>query len=85
MPFEVRIKKRAQKELDAMPSKLQARVRGAIDLLTVNPFPPKAIKLQGREGYRIKTGDYRILYNVDGEQLLVMVLRVGHRKDVYKK
>ncbi len=84
MPFEVRIKKRAQKELDAMPSKLQARVRGAIDLLAVNPFPPKAIKLQGREGYRIKTGDYRILYNVNDQQLLIVVVRVGHRKEIYR-
>jgi mRNA interferase RelE/StbE len=84
MPFKVTIKKRAEKEIEAMPLKLQARVRGAIDLLAVNPFPPKAIKLQGREGYRIKTGDYRILYNVDGDQLLILVLRVGHRKDIYR-
>jgi mRNA interferase RelE/StbE len=84
MPFKVTIKKRAEKEIEAMPLKLQARVRGAIDLLAVNPFPPKAIKLQGRAGYRIKTGDYRILYNVDGDQLLILVLRVGHRKDIYR-
>jgi len=84
MPYTVIVKKSAQKELDSLPKKLQLRIRGVIDLLAINPLPPSSRKLQGRDGYRIKTGDYRILYNVDGEQLLVLVLRVGHRKDIYR-
>ena len=85
MPYTVIIKKSAQKELDSIPKKLQLRIVGVIELLAVNPFPPNAKKLQGREGYRIRTSDYRILYNVDGDQLSVMVVRIGHRKDVYKQ
>ncbi len=84
MPYTVIIKKSAQKELDSIPKKLQLRIIGVIDLLAVNPFPPNAKKLQGREGFRIRTSDYRILYNVDGDQLSVMVIRIGHRKDVYR-
>jgi mRNA interferase RelE/StbE len=84
MPYTVIVKKSAQKELDSLPKKLQLRIRGVIDLLAINPFPPNSKKLQGRDGYRIKTGDYRILYNVDGDQLLVLVLRVGHRRDIYR-
>ena len=84
MPYTVIIKKSAQKELDSLPKKLQLRIIGVIDLLAVNPFPPNAKKLQGRDGYRIRTSDYRILYNVDGDQLSVLVLRVGHRRDVYR-
>jgi len=85
MPYTVIIKKSAQKELDSIPNKLQLRIIGVIDLLAVNPFPPNAKKLQGREGYRIRTSDYRILYNVDGDQLSITVVRVGHRSSVYKQ
>jgi mRNA interferase RelE/StbE len=85
MPYTVIIKKSAQKELDSIPKKLQLRIIGVIDLLAVNPFPPNAKKLQGREGYRIRTSDYRILYNVDGDQLEVMVVRIGHRSNIYKQ
>ncbi len=85
MPYTVIIKKSAQKELDSIPNKLQLRIIGVIDLLAINPFPPNAKKLQGREGYRIPTSDYRILYNVDGDQLSVMVVRIGHRRNVYRQ
>ena len=84
MPYTVIIKKTAQKELDSIPKKLQSRIRGVIELLSIDPFPPNSKKLKDREGYRIRTSDYRILYNVDGDQLSVMVVRVGHRRDVYK-
>ena len=85
MPYTVIIKKSAQKELDSLPKKLQLRIIGVIDLLAVNPFPPNAKKLQGRDGYRIRTSDYRILYNVDGDQLSITVVRVGHRRNVYRQ
>ena len=84
MPYTVIIKKTAQKELDSIPKKLQLRIRGAIDLLAVNPFPPNSKKLKDREGYRIRTSDYRILYNVNGNDLMVLVVRIGHRRDIYR-
>ena len=85
MPYTVIIKKSAQKELDSLPKKLQLRIIGVIDLLAVNPFPPNAKKLQGREGYRIRTNDYRILYQVKQETVTINVFRIGHRNDVYKQ
>lgn len=84
MPYTVIIKKTAQKELDSIPKKLQLRIRGAIDLLAVNPFPPNSKKLQGRDGYRIRTSDYRILYEVNGEAITVCVFRIAHRGNVYR-
>ena len=84
MPYTVIIKKTAQKELDSIPKKLQLRIRGVIDLLAVNPFPPNSKKLTDREGYRIRTSDYRILYNVNGNDLMVLVVKIGHRRDIYR-
>ena len=84
MPYTVIVKKSAQKELDSLPKKLQLRIRGVIDLLAVNPLPPSSRKLQGREGYRIRTNDYRILYEVDKRIVTVCVFRIGHRNHVYK-
>lgn len=84
MPYTVIIKKTAQKELDSIPKKLQLRIRGAIDLLAANPFPPNSKKLIDREGYRIRTSDYRILYNVNDNDLMVLIVKIGHRRDIYR-
>lgn len=56
----------------------------AIDALAEDPKPPGAIKLQGREGYRLRVGDYRVLYRVDDEAQEVLITRVGHRRNVYR-
>ena len=84
MPYTVIIKKTAQKELDSIPKKLQLRIRGVIDLLAANPFPPNSKKLIDREGYRIRTSDYRILYNVNDNDLMVLIVKIGHRRDIYR-
>ena len=60
------------------------RLQGAIALLGQDPRPPGARALQGRPGYRIRVGDYRILYVVEDGILLVVVVTVGHRRDVYE-
>jgi mRNA interferase RelE/StbE len=61
------------------------RLQGAIALLGQDPRPPKAIALSGRPGYRVRVGDYRIIYTVQDDVLLVVVVTVGHRRDVYDK
>mgnify|MGYP001146854820 CR=1 FL=1 len=53
-------------------------------LLAEDPRPPAARKLQGRDGYRVRVGDYRILYTIDDGVLLVVIVTVGHRRDVYR-
>ena len=67
-----------------IPKPDQLRIVGVIDLLGDNPLPPKALKLRGREGYRIRVGDYRILYTFDGKVMAVLIIKIGHRKDVYR-
>jgi len=83
--YQVIISKSAEKSLSALPKKIQARVVGVIDLLSDNPFPPASLKLKGRNGYRIRTNDYRILYTVENKILTMTVVAVGHRKEIYKK
>jgi len=65
------------------PRHEQRRVRAAIDLLADEPRPPNCVALAGEESvYRVSVGDYRILYEVIGERLVIHVIRVGHRRDV---
>jgi mRNA interferase RelE/StbE len=85
MTYKIFVRKSAEKSIKALPKKIQARVVGVIDLLAENPFPPASLKLKGREGYRIRTNDYRILYTIEEQILTVRVVAVGHRKEIYKK
>ena len=83
MSYTVLILRRAQKELARLPSGVYERVRDAIRALGQNPRPAGCLKLTGREGWRIRVGNYRVIYEVDDEQQSVTVLHVGHRRDVY--
>jgi mRNA interferase RelE/StbE len=81
--YQVTLARGAEKELSRLPQKMQLRIAGVLALLAVNPFPPNSKKLSGRDGYRIRTSQYRILYNVEKDVLKILVLRIGHRRDVY--
>jgi mRNA interferase RelE/StbE len=54
-------------------------------LLSENPIPPKAKKLSGRNGYRIRVGDFRIIYEIQKSILVVLVIDIGHRREIYRK
>jgi mRNA interferase RelE/StbE len=83
--YRVEIARRALKALTALPRGEQQRVRAAIDLLADNPRPPGCTKLVGEDdAYRVRVGVYRIVYEVFNDRLLVRVVRVGHRRDVYR-
>ena len=82
--YAIEISANAAKYLVGIPKPDQLRIVGVIDLLGDNPLPPKALKLRGREGYRIRVGDYRILYTFDGKVMTVLTIKIGHRKDVYR-
>jgi len=60
------------------------RVRGALALLAREPRPPSSRKLSGRDAYRVRVGDYRIIYTIDDSRLIVVVVLVGHRSSVYR-
>ena len=82
--FEVRIKRSAAKELAQLSNANVRRVLQRIQTLRTDPRPLGAIKLAGRETYRIRQGDYRILYNILDDVLIIQVIQIGHRSDVYR-
>jgi mRNA interferase RelE/StbE len=84
--YRVLIKASAAKEIEAVdPKKDRQRIVAAIRSLADNPRPPGCEKLAGEgDRYRIRVGRYRVIYSVGDEELLVVVVRVGHRKDVYR-
>ena len=83
--YKVEIKEFALKSLSELPLRQQLRIRQKIDALAANPYPPGYRKLKGEElSYRIRVGDYRVVYEVHEDMVLILVLRVGHRKDVYR-
>ena len=82
--YKIEIKKSAVKELEAIPTKDLKRIIARIQELTDNPRPLGCIKLSDKERYRIRVGDYRILYSIDDVILIVFVVKIGHRKDVYR-
>jgi len=81
--YTVLILRRAQKEL-AQLSHPYARVRDAIRALAQDPRPQRSLKLTGREGWRVRVGDYRVVYEIDDQQRTVTILHVGHRREVYR-
>lgn len=75
----------AARVLAKLDTRAQRRIARRIDALSVEPRPVGAQKLRGADDiWRIRVGDFRILYSVDDERLLVLVIRIGHRRDVYR-
>ncbi len=82
--FEVIFKQSVAKDLRQIPNQDVARILKRIEALRVEPRPPGAEKLSGQEKYRIRQGVYRILYEIRNDELIVVVVKIGHRRDVYK-
>jgi mRNA interferase RelE/StbE len=75
----------AVRELRDLPKKIQARIKVKIDALALDPRPRRSEKLKGVENqYRIRSGDYRVIYSIEDDRLVVLVLRIGNRHDVYQ-
>ena len=82
---EVRLARRVVLSLADFQRRDLQRIRAAIDLLAENPRPPNCVALQGETGvYRVRVGDYRIVYEVFDRVLVVQVVRIGHRREVYR-
>ena len=83
--YSLRIKKSATKELESVATKAdRLRIIRRIEALADDPRPPGAVKLSGRERYRIRQGRYRILYTIEDTLLIVHVIKIGDRKEVYR-
>jgi mRNA interferase RelE/StbE len=83
--YSVRIKKKAQKQLSELPLQIADRVADTIDSLAENPRPDGTKKLQGYSNiYRIRISDYRIIYSIEDDILTIEIIKIGHRKDIYR-
>jgi mRNA interferase RelE/StbE len=82
--FELRVKPSVAKDLRGVPRADVLRILTRIEALRDDPRPPGCEKLSGQERYRVRQGDYRILYTVFDAEILVEIVKVGHRREVYR-
>jgi mRNA interferase RelE/StbE len=84
MHYRVHIKRSAEKELDNLPGRLRSRIAARLLALENDPRPAGVKKLQGEDAYRLRVGDYRVLYTIDDTEMLVTIYAIGHRREVYR-
>ena len=83
MSYRIELRPAAVKALRRIDPQDRPRIQGAIALLGEDPRPPAAKALHGRDGLRVRVGNYRIIYTIRDDILLIVVVNLGHRKDVY--
>lgn len=81
--YSIQILPSALKALQRIPLKNRIAIISRIDRLALEPCPNGVVKLTGREAYRIRQGDYRVIYTIQDNELIVTVIKVAHRKDAY--
>ena len=82
--YKVFFKKSVEKDFTAIPKKNLKKIFERIEALAEDPRPPGCEKLTGQQRYRLRQGRYRILYSIQDDELTVWVVKVGHRKDIYR-
>ena len=82
--YRIELRPAAVRALRKMDPQVRPRIQGAIALLSEDPRPPASRALRGRPGFRVRVGDYRIIYTIEDDVLLVVVVTLGHRRDVYE-
>ncbi|MBK0383363.1 type II toxin-antitoxin system RelE/ParE family toxin [Pedobacter sp. SD-b] len=83
MTYSLNFSSQALKELAKINDPFYSNIKQAISNLKDDPRPQGYIKLNGREGYRIRTGNYRIIYKIFDKELVIEIIKLGHRKDIY--
>ncbi|MBL0259895.1 MAG: type II toxin-antitoxin system RelE/ParE family toxin [Saprospiraceae bacterium] len=84
MPYSLDFSKQALKELEKINEPFYSNIKEAISKLTENPRPNGYKKLSGRDAYRIRIGDYRVIYDIFDTKLIIEIVTLGHRKDIYE-
>ena len=84
MSFSVILPRSVQKQLARLDTVVAERIEKSLLQLQKNPRPAGAKKLKGREGWRIRVGDYRVIYEIHDKILQIIVIEIGHRRDVYR-
>ena len=82
--YEIAIKKSAAKELQDIPKKDLRKVVKRIQSLAPNPRPAGSQKLSAHQQYRVRQGDYRIVYSIDDKESVVDIVKIGHRREIYR-
>ena len=82
--YKIYFKRSAVKDLEAVSKKDLQRIINRIDLLKADPRPPGCEKLSGQEQYRVRQGNYRIVYSIQDDMITVWVVKIGHRREVYR-
>ena len=86
MIYQVRLAPRAERELKKLFRQIQSRIKKKIDLLGENPLPDGVKKMAGNDSlFRVRVGDYRIVYVIENERLTVLIVAVGHRREIYRR
>ena len=85
MKYTVKLTRQARRDLERLPERIRDWAMQTIDALAVDPRPPSCKRLQGGLGYSIRHGDYRLVYDIQDDVLVVIVVRVAHRRDVYRQ
>ena len=85
MTYSVSLTRRARRDLESIPSYNQQKIAKKIDALAHDPRMNGVVKLEGNdELYRLRFGDYRIIFSIEDRELVVLVIRVSHRRDAYR-
>ena len=84
MRYRVILPRSVQKELDRLPDDVVKRILARLTQLETNPRPSDVKKLKGREAWRIRVGDYRVIYEIHDRELQILVITVGHRREIYR-
>ena len=83
--FSVELKSSARKSLEKLEVKDRLRVYAAIVLLSENPRPPLSVRIKGSKFLRVRVGDYRILYSINTGRLVILIIDIGHRREIYRE
>lgn len=84
MPYQIHYAPRASRVIEALSREFQRRVIARIESLAKNPRPSGALKLAGEDTWRVRVGTYRVIYSIIDKQLVVLIVDVGHRREVYR-
>ena len=82
--YTVVFSRTAQRAISQLDSNMQRRVDGAIRVLSIDPYPPNSRPIKGSNKYRLRAGDYRIVYEVQHNVLTILIFDIGHRRDIYR-
>ncbi len=85
MSYRLSISRRVSKRMEKLPTGVYDRVDSAILALADDPRPPGCTRLRARDDWRIRVGDYRIVYGIDDDRRMIEILNVDHRRDVYRR